>query len=632
MKKILLATGILFINLSVFGQDQKSTRLHTSLIPAPASLSVAAEAGYTIPPRSVIRTAGGGEALEIARIFSSALNRLPSYKTTVATGPASTGIRFKVDPAIKGNKESYQLSVSNKGISVVAKDPAGLFYAMQTLLQLLPPDIESAKPGVTNWTIPYATINDEPRFAWRGLMLDVSRHFFTVDEVKKFIDQMAKYKFNVLHWHLADDQGWRIQINSLPRLTEVGAWRPEKTGTFGDMSIPSPDEPRTYGGFYTHDQVRELVKYAAARYITIVPEIDVPGHSMAAIAAYPELSCTPGTHPVNSGEKLMEWPASGHFYGLEDNSLCPAKEEVYQFLDKVFTELATLFPSEYIHMGGDETARNFWEKSPAIKELMLRENLKDLDAVQNYFVKRVARIIESKGKKMIGWDEIMVGGTPSGSAVMSWHGLKEGAEAAKQGHYVVMTPMSHVYLDYMQSDRSMEPPVYASLRLKTVYGFEPMPEGVDPKFILGGQGNLWTEQVYNFRQVEYMVWPRAFALAEVLWSPAKPRDWNNFVSRVEKQFVRFDSAKVKYGPGMYDPDVRVTGDNNGLFVEFSTEVEGLNIHYSFDNSYPDGFYPVYTGKLEVPKDASLMRVITYRNGKPLGRMMSIPVADLRKRL
>jgi hexosaminidase len=466
-------------------------------------------------------------------------------------------------------------------------------------------------------------------------MFDVSRHFFTKADVKRFIDDMVKYKYNLLHWHLTDDQGWRIEIKSLPKLTSVGAWNVKKTGTFGTFSAPSPDEPRNFGGFYTQDEIKDVVQYAKDRFVNILPEVDVPGHSMAAIASYPDLASTvapPGTYQVNSGEKLMEWPPGGHFYGLLDNSLCPAKENVYEFLDKVFTEVAQLFPFDYLHMGGDETARNFWEKSENVKELMKKENLKDLNEVQSYFVKRVEKIIQSKGKKLIGWDEILEGGLAPNAAVMSWRGMKGGEEAAKLGHEVVMSPTTFVYIDYMQSDAVMEPPVYSTLRLSKAYEFEPVPDGVNPKLIKGGQANLWTEQVYNYRHLQYMVWPRSFAIAEAVWSPKEKRNWNGFAARVEKHFERFDVAEKKYAPAVYDPVFKPKkGKDNEILLDMSTEITGLDIHYSFDNSFPDKFYPKFTQTLTVPKDAVTLKVITCRNGKTLGRMTVMPVAELKKR-
>ena len=531
-------------------------------------------------------------------------------------------------------KEGYQLNVSaNDGIAISANEPAGIFYGVQSFIQLLPPAIES-KVAIKNitWSVPVVEVTDYPRFGWRGLMFDVSRHFFGVKDVKEFIDDMAAYKFNLLHMHLTDDQGWRIEIKSLPKLTSIGAWNVQKTGTFGTFSKPEPNEPRNYGGFFTQDDIKELVRYAKDRFINIMPEVDMPGHSLAAIASYPELVCTPGTYQVNSGEKFMEWPPSGHFYGLLDNTLCPANEKTYEFIDKVFTEIAQLFPFEYIHMGGDETARNFWEKSEAIKALMKKENLKNLDEVQSYFVKRVEKIINSKGKKMIGWDEILDGGLAPNAAVMSWRGMKGGIEAAKLGHEVVMSPTTYAYIDYMQGDAIIEPPVYATLRLSKAYEFEPVPEGVDAKFIKGGQANLWTEQVYNMRHLRYMTWPRSFAIAEAVWSPKIKRNWNNFYKRVENHFTRFDAAQKKYAPSMYDPDFKFTKDaKNIITVEMKTEIPDLAIHYSFDNSFPDNFYPHYSKPVQVPKDASTMKVVTYRGDKQMGRMIVFPIAEMKKR-
>lgn len=529
--------------------------------------------------------------------------------------------------------EGYTLEV-NPGMAILrANKPAGLFYGIQTMLQLLPKEIESSELiKKAEWAMPSCKITDYPRFGWRGLMFDVSRHFFSKQEVFRFIDDMVKYKYNLLHLHLTDDQGWRIEIKSYPKLTSVGAWRVDKTGTFNTFSKPEADEPRTYGGFFTQDDIKEIVQYAKDRFVNVLPEIDVPGHSMAALAAYPELTCTPGTYVVNSGEKFMEWPAGGHFYGLVDNTLCPANDKVYEFLDKVFTEVAQLFPFEYIHMGGDETARNFWEKSEQIKALMKKENLKNLDEVQSYFVKKVEKIINAKGKKMIGWDEILDGGLAPNAAVMSWRGIKGGIEAAKQGHEVVMSPTTFVYIDYMQADPSIEPPVYATLRLKKSYEFEPVPDGVDAKLIKGGQANLWTEQVYNMRHAQYMTWPRALAVAESVWSPKEKKNWKEFVPRVEKHFERFDQSETKYARAMYDPIVSAKKDANGkLQIELNTEIEGLDIYYSFDNSFPDRFYPKYSKALTPPKDAIKMKLITYRGKQQVGRDITIAITELNRR-
>jgi hexosaminidase len=532
-------------------------------------------------------------------------------------------------------KEGYSLVSSGEGIVIVANEPAGIFYGVQTLLQLMPAAVES-KSVVKNisWSVPAVEITDYPRFGWRGLMFDISRHFFNKDQIKQYIDAMVKYKYNLLHLTLSNDEGWRVEIKALPKLNSVGSWNVKRVGTFGNFIPPTDDEPRDYGGYLTHEDVKELVQYAKDRFVNILPEIDVPGHSLAAIASYPELSCTPGAdkYKVRSGEKIMEWPPSGHFYGLIDNTLCPANEKVYAFLDKVFTEVAQLFPFEYIHMGGDETARNFWEKTPAIKELMKKENLKNLDEVQSYFVKRVEKIINSKGKKMIGWDEILDGGLAPNAAVMSWRGMKGGIEAAKMGHEVVMSPTTYAYIDYMQGDRIIEPPVYASLRLSKTYEFEPVPDGVDKKYIKGGQANLWTEQVYNMRHAEYMTWPRAFSIAETVWSPKEKKNWKTFVPKVESHFKRFDYAQTKYAPSMYEPDFKFTKDaRNRITLEMKTEVSDISIHYTFDNTFPDNFYPAYNKPVQVPIDASTLKVITYRGDKQLGRLIVFPIEEMKKR-
>ena len=612
------------------------TPWNISIIPQPVSVKEG-DGIFTLRDEVPLIFTKNAELKKIADALAKQL-RTETNNITVMEGTAakenSIFLSLADDNSIA--KEGYRLKVATDGITITAKEPAGIFYGVQSLLQLFPKQIALNKTikSVKEWVVPVVTIEDHPRFGWRGLMLDVSRHFFTVAEVKDYIDQMVKYKFNILHLHLVDDQGWRIEIKSLPKLTEVGAWRVERTGTFGTLSKPLPGEKATYGGFYTQEDIKELVKYAADRFVNILPEIDVPGHSLAAVASYPELSCTRGEYYVSPGDRFMVWPGGGqHFYGTLDNTICPANEKAYEFLDKVFTEVAQLFPFGYIHMGGDETARNFWEKSDQVKALMKKENLKSLDEVQSYFVKRVEKIINSKGKKMIGWDEILQGGLAPNAAVMSWRGMRGGIEAAKQGHEVVMSPTDFAYIDYMQGDAIMEPPVYATLRLKKAYQFDPLPDSVNPSLIKGGQANLWSEQIYNMRQAQYMTWPRAFAIAEALWSPKEKRNWGNFIQRVEKQMERFDQAQVKYAPSIYDAIFDVSKkDTSTILVKLSTEVEGLSIYYSFDNSFPDNFYPAYKEPLAVPKDAVTMKVITYRGDKVIGRMMVMPVTELRKRV
>jgi hexosaminidase len=632
MKKICLLLSLSLVVRLAFAQSQ------VNIIPEPASLQV--KQGNFILKENIIININGSDAdaYRVGEYLKKELETATGYSATIRRNGIAATIDLSILPVADNTigNEGYLLTVNSNSVNISANKAAGLFYGMQSFLQLLPKEIES-KVVVKNisWTTPCVEVKDYPRFGWRGLMLDVSRHFFTKQEVKQYIDDMVKYKFNLLHWHLTDDQGWRMEIKSYPKLTSVGAWNVKRTGKFGTFAPTTPDEPRDYGGFYTQEDIKEVVQYAKDRFVNVLPEVDVPGHSMAAIASYPELTSTQapaGTYKVNSGEKLMEWPPGGHFYGLLDNSLSPAKENVYVFLDKVFGELAQLFPFEYIHMGGDETARNFWEKSELIKQLMKKENLKNLDEVQSYFVKRVEKIINSKGKKMIGWDEILDGGLAPNAAVMSWRGIKGGIEAAKQGHEVVMSPTDFCYIDYMQSDAIMEPPVYASLRLNKAYQFEPVPDGVDAKFIKGGQANLWTEQIYNYRHLQYMVWPRAMATAEAVWSQKAKRNWNSFASKVENHFTRFDAADKKYSPAVYDPIIKAKkGTKNEVLVVLSTEITGLSIHYSFDNSFPDHHYPKFTQTLTVPKDATTMKLVTSRNGKLVGRMLVMPVEELKKR-
>ena len=623
-----LLSILFFISLSANSQ--------VSIIPEPVSL-LTKEGEYKFGDKITI---GGITDPSVKKIAEALKNKLTSTGlpvSIVADIKEKVDIRFHLSDAIAAEKigmEGYRLVSSGKdGIIISANKPAGLFYGAQTLLQLLPPEIESKTVAKNvSWSVPVVEITDYPRFGWRGLMFDISRHYFNKEQIKQYMDAMVKYKYNMLHLTLSNDEGWRIEIKSLPKLNSIGSWRVDRTGTFGNFIPPTADEPRNYGGYLTHEDVKELVQYAKDRFINILPEIDVPGHSLAAIASYPELVCTPGTYKVRSGEKIMEWPANAHFYGLIDNSLCPANEKVYEFLDKVFTEVAQLFPFEYIHMGGDETARNFWEKSDAIKALMKRENLKNLDEVQSYFTKRVEKIINSKGKKMIGWDEILDGGLAPNAAVMSWRGMKGGIQAAKMGHEVVMSPTTYAYIDYMQGDGIIEPPVYASLRLSKTYEFEPVPEGVDPKYIKGGQANLWTEQVYNMRHAEYMTWPRAFSIAETVWSPKEKKDWNKFVNKVEHHFKRFDYAQTKYAPSMYEPDFKFTkNDKNRITVEMKTELQDISVHYTFDNSFPDDFYPAYSKPVEIPIDASTMKVVTYRGNKQVGRLLVFPIAEMKKR-
>ncbi len=621
------------ISFSTFSQSQTPG---ISIIPQPVHLQKGS-GHFTLPKNVVIQAANSPELMQTVAFLRERLSVPTGYNVISVSNSATPAIKLQLNAANdpKLGTEGYHISVTPAHILIKANQPAGLFYGVQTLVQLFPKEIES-KTQVKNisWIIPAVEITDYPKLGWRGLMFDVARHFFTKDEVKQYIDAMVRYKYNVLHLHLTDDEGWRIEIKGYPKLTEVGAWNVKRIGEFGDFIPPTADEPRDYGGFYTQEDIKELVKYAKDRFVNIMPEIDVPGHSLAAIASYPELSCTPEavSYKVRSGEKIMDWSGGAPPKALLDNTLCPANELVYSFMDTVITQLANLFPFEYIHMGGDEAPINYWQKNDQIRALMLREGIKDITKVQGYFTQRVEKIVESKGKKMMAWDEVLEGGVSSSTAVMSWRGMKYGIEAAQNKHQVVMSPTTYAYLDYMQSDVISEPRVYASLRLNKSYEFEPVPAGVDPQYIKGGQANLWTEQVYNMRQAEYMTWPRGFAIAESVWSPNEKKNWPDFFGRVEDHFKRMDISETKYSPGVYDPVFRAgkTADNK-LTIDLSTEVEGLDIYYSFDNSFPDRFYPKYMSTLIAPIDAKQLKVITYKGNVPVGRMLTMPIAELRKR-
>ena len=525
-------------------------------------------------------------------------------------------ITVRLAPVSGLGPEGYELVISPTGMSLTAPEAAGIFYGLQTLRQLVPPNQPLQ-------TLPALTIRDQPRFGWRGLMLDVSRHFFDKAFVKRLIDQMAQYKFNVFHWHLSDDQGWRVEIKSLPRLTEVGAWRVPRTGDWNKGENPKRGEMPTYGGFYTQNDIREVVAYAQQRHITIVPEIDMPGHSLAAIAAYPYLTCDRRQQPV---------PISGNFYKQEDNTLNPCSDSTYIFVDKVLTEIAALFPGPYIHIGGDEAYKGFWEQCAACKPVMDANNLKSVEELQSYFVKRVEKIVQSKGKKLIGWDEILEGGLAPDATVMSWRGMKGGIEAARQGHPVIMTPAQNCYLDLYQGEPTAEPLTYSMCRLSDSYRLEPLPDSVDARLVLGGQGNLWTESVPTARHAEYMIWPRALALADVFWSPKASRDWPGFIRRMESHLTRFDKMGINYARSYQNPIIIVKRHPMDILeVNLSHELPDMELFYTTDNTIPDQLATRYTQPFMLPKGANRIKVVAFRAGKPIGRMIDVPTEDLEKR-
>ncbi|WP_333819964.1 beta-N-acetylhexosaminidase [Ohtaekwangia sp.] len=607
-----------------------------SLIPAPVSLKQ--EPGHFLLTNTTTISVPAKQP-EVARIAQYLIDKIkPATGYTLTSsegGKAHITFTLNAKPDARLGKEGYTLHTEAGKVDIAANTPAGLFYGVQTFLQLLPEEIESTTPvRDVEWKAAAVTILDYPRFGWRGQMFDVSRHFFTKEYVKKYIDRMARYKMNRFHWHLTDDNGWRVEIKSLPRLTSVGAWRVPRVGTFGSNEPPKAGEAATDGGFYTQADIKEIVQYAKDRYIEVLPEIDVPGHSMAALASYPELSVTNDTTlKVNPGSSFSTWFGNGKFEMHLDNTFDPTDEKVYQFLDKVFTEIAAMFPFEYIHMGGDECYKGFWERDKGVQAFMKKKNIKNGEELQAYFVKRVDRIIQSKKKKMMGWDEILEGGIAPGAAVMSWRGTKGGIEASHLKHPVVMSPAPVYYLDMYQGERSIEPPVYSSARLREVYTFNLLPAGIDTTYVLGAQGNLWTEQIPTEPQVEYMTYPRALAMAESFWTPEKHKSWEDFLPRVEDHFKRLDAAHINYARSIYDPIIAVKKNAAGkLLIELSTEVPGLDIYYTVDNTIPNQYYPRYTAPVEYPDGADNFRLITYRKGEPIGHLISLKTEDLEKRV
>jgi hexosaminidase len=604
-----------------------------ALIPQP--VSVKAMAGSFILQSATSISVSKPEARGVAEMLVQHLNRATGYNIRISN---AGHIRFILNNTLDATigQEGYTLEVNGKTVKITANTTTGLFYGMQTLLQLLPPEIErSSASQRTSWRIPAVMITDYPRFEWRGVMLDVSRHFFSKEDVKKYIDRMARYKYNVFHWHLTDDNGWRVEIKSRPLLTKIGGCRVQRYGKFGGHAAPKPDEPATDCGFYTQEDIKEIVAYAAMRHVSVLPEIDVPGHSMAAIAAYPELSCTKIKPGVSPGHTFADWHDDGTFTMLEDNTLNPSDEKVYAFLDDVFGEIATLFPFDYIHMGGDECYHGYWEKDPGCQALMEKQGLKKAMDLQDYFVGRVEKIVRSKGKKLIGWDEILEGELAPQTVVMSWRGMKGGVEAAHRGHKFVMSANDYLYIDLAQGEDLVEPDAtrYKRVSLKKTYDFEPMPDGVDAKSMLGGQVSLWSEKIPTLRHAEYMTWPRTWAAADMFWSPKGTKNWNAFIERMEQHFERFDAAGVNYARSVYDPVVKMSMKDGKLMAEMTTEINGLDIYYSLDETTPDSFGMRYTQPIVIPEGNSVtLKAISYRNGKPVGKLLVLPAENLKKRV
>lgn len=583
------AALLLVFVASAFAQSDK-----INIVPKPSDFKMGDS--HFVLSKNTRLVASDAEARKVATMFNDLIFRQYGFRLEVSEGAKKDAIFFirapgyKPPPTPEANRlpdntprgEWYTLTVEPKSVRI-SGETAGLFYGANTLIQLLPSGPEK------RMLIPEIEIRDSPRFKYRGMHLDISRHFQPVSFVKKFIDLMSQYKFNQFHWHLTDDQGWRIEIKKYPELTEIGSKRPETMKEKNFSPYVSDGVP--HSGFYTQEEIRDVVAYAKARHITVIPEIELPGHASAALAAYPQFGCK-----ADFKYKVQTT------WGIFKEVFCPT-DETFKFLEDVLEETIALFPdSPYIHIGGDEVLKDHWKESAFVQELKKRENLKDEHEVQSYFVRRIEKFLNSKGKKMIGWDEILEGGLAPNATVMSWRGMKGGIEAAKSKHDVIMTPTDFAYLDYGQGDPNYEPlNIGNHLPLEKVYSFEPVPKELtadEAKFVIGGQGNIWTEYLKTPQSVEYMAFPRMLALAEVVWSQAENKNYDDFLRRLAAQLPRLDAQNVNYR--IPEP----TGLRNIVTESENVSIAlrpfpGTRIYYTTDESTPTEKSPLYTKEIEL---------------------------------
>lgn len=580
------------------------------IIPEPVSIS-AAEGRFRFKGASI--NANGAEAVRVADILSAKLLRSSGIALTLSD---KGNIELGIDPKADLPAEGYTLEVSPDRIKAVGADEAGLFYAVQTIFQMLPAAVDSqVKVRKADWSIPCVSIRDYPRFRWRGTMVDPCRHFASLEDIRKQMDILAGYKINVFHLHLTDDQGWRIEIKKYPRLTEVGAWRTEYDGS-------------SHGGFYTQEELKELVEYAAQRHITIVPEIEMPGHAIAAVRAYPEISCK--NFKIDN---FCTW-------GTTDKTFCPGKDLTFEFLEDIVAEVAAIFPGEYFHIGGDECKKDEWVTCPDCQArikaegLVADERFTAEEKLQSYAVKRMEQILTKYGKKLVGWDEILEGGLSPNATVMSWQGEKGGIASAQMGHDVVMTP-SHegMYLDSYQGDSKAEPLAFGRyITLEVIYNYNPVPEDLEKNAladkVLGVQGNLWSEYLYTPSQREYMLFPRALALAEIAWTPLEKKDFKDFARRTDEAAARLDLHKVNYHIPL--PEQPGGSCSNLVFtdavdVEFTT-TRPEKMVYTLDGREPNLKSKEYTGPIHFDNSG----VIKIRTVLPGGQMSMVRTVNVKK--
>lgn len=580
-----------------------------SVIPQPTSIQ-ASEGVFKLDGKTTIYVESGDSSLiRTAAFLNDRLQKAAGFSLPVVAGdPLQFGGEKGIFILNAGLKpESYHLRISPGRVVVDYGDGAGAFYAVQTILQLLPSEVfASERQRGVKWELPCCDIEDAPRFPYRGMHLDCCLHFFDVDFLKKYIDIMALHKVNRFHWHLTEDQGWRLEIKKYPLLTEKGQWRKE---TVVGSLYSGIYDGKPYGGYYTQEQVRELVKYAAERFVTIIPEIELPGHALAAIACYPELSCGLEDHY----ETATKW-------GIFKQVYCP-KEETFKFLEDVFDEVFELFPSELIHIGGDECPKASWKQCPHCQGLIRKLGLKDEFELQSWFIQRMEKYINSKGRQIIGWDEILQGGLAPNAKVMSWLGEEGGIKSAQQHHEVVMSPYPKYYLDYWQADPESEPLAMGGpTLLKTMYEYNPVPDVLSPeeqKYIIGVEGCVWTEYMPTPARVEYMAWPRMCAIAEAGWT-RQSKDWDGFTRRLEKHFRRLDGLGVGYCKAFFDPFIDLRKDTEYSKVAImSIDAPDAQIRYTLDGSAPTAESALYEGPFAINRQ-QVIAAAAFRDGKMIG--------------
>ena len=570
------------------------------IIPKPLSLKMD-DGSFLLTKSTSVCISGTSKELQAiaehlsARLAAATGFAIPAVPREGSKSSVDAIVLALVDDANLG-PEGYRLNVTKKSIRIEGAAAAGVFYGVQTLYQLLPVEIEKTQPSPgAVWSVPCVRIEDKPRFTWRGMHLDVGRHFFSKDSVKRYIDLIASYKMNTFHWHLTEDQGWRIEIKKYPRLTTVGAWRRE---TMLDFT--------PHGGFYSQDDVREIVAYAKERFITVVPEIEMPGHSLAALASYPELSCSGGPFKVGT-----EW-------GVNNDVYCAGSEKTFQFLEDVITEVVALFPGQFFHIGGDECPKLRWSNCKRCQDRMVANGLKNEQELQSYFVKRIEKILEKHGKRLVGWDEILEGGIAPRATVMSWRGIDGGIEAAKSGHDVVMTPTSYCYFDYYQGVAGEPKAIGGFLPIDSVYSYEPVPSELtadQAKHVLGAQGNLWTEWIPNYRQVEYMAATRMMALSEVVWSEKSQRNFKDFMERMTPQYKRMGYRDINFRV----PTPLGIGGRKIIFhdtlASMTSPVPGAALCYTVNGDDPTPSSPQYSQPLPIKGDVTLKAILVLPDGK-----------------